>query len=86
MYNFTSQIYVTETLIPILLKQNNAAIVNVTSGLGFIPLARFPIYSATKAAMHSFTLSLRHQLRETRINVFEVIPPTVHDTDLKLEK
>lgn len=81
--NFSSQIRVTETFISLILKQKEAAIVNVTSGLGFIPLARFPIYSATKAAMHSFTLSLRHQLKDTNVRVFELIPPTVHDTELK---
>lgn len=81
--NLRSQIYLTASFIPHLLKQSNPAIVNVSSGLGFVPLAIFPIYSATKAAMHSFSMSLRHQLRQTPIKVFEVIPPTVHDTELK---
>jgi uncharacterized oxidoreductase len=53
----------------------------VASGLGFSPLARVPVYSATKAAMHSFTLSLRQQLSGTPIEVIEIIPPAV-DTDL----
>jgi len=81
--NLTSQIQLSALFIPILSKQANSAIVNVTSGLGLVPMARFPIYSATKAALHSFTLSLRHQLKETTIKVFELIPPTVHDTELK---
>jgi uncharacterized oxidoreductase len=57
------------------------AIVNVTSGLAFTPLAAAPVYSATKAALHSFTLSLRHQLAGTGVDVIEVIPPAVN-TDL----
>ncbi len=61
--------------------KKNCAIVNVSSGLGFAPLAFMPVYCATKAALHSFTLSLRHQLKNTAINVFELIPPIV-DTDL----
>jgi uncharacterized oxidoreductase len=63
------------------MRQESAAIVNVSSGLGFIPLAIMPVYCATKAAIHSFSLSLRHQLRDTSVRVFEVIPPTV-DTNL----
>jgi uncharacterized oxidoreductase len=53
----------------------------VTSGLSFAPLANVPVYSATKAALHSFTLSLRHQLSTTPIEVIELIPPAVN-TDL----
>lgn len=81
--NFKSQVHLTAMFLPLLQKQENAAIVNVTSGLGLIPLSTFPIYSATKAAMHSYTLSLRHQLRNRGVKVFELIPPTVHDTELK---
>jgi uncharacterized oxidoreductase len=66
---------------PHLLARGHAAIVMVTSGLAFVPLAGTPVYCATKAALHSFTLSLRHQLRETTVEVIEVIPPAV-DTDL----
>jgi uncharacterized oxidoreductase len=57
--------------------------VNVSSGLAFVPIARFPIYCATKAAIHSFTMSLRYQLKDTKIKIFELIPPTVYDTELK---
>jgi uncharacterized oxidoreductase len=81
--NFKAQVYLSAQFVPMLSKQKQAAIVNVSSGLGFVPLTVFPIYSATKAAIHSFTKSLRHQLRGTSIKVFEVIPPTVHDTELK---
>jgi uncharacterized oxidoreductase len=58
-----------------------AAIVNVTSGLAFVPFAIAPVYSATKAALHSFTLSLRHQLAESGVRVVEIVPPAVN-TDL----
>ena len=81
--NLKAQIHLTAQFVPKLSIQKQAAIVNMSSGLGFVPLAIFPVYSATKAALHSFTMSLRHQLRETSIKVFEVIPPTVHDTGLK---
>src|SRR6476659_9620222 len=54
---------------------------NVTSGLAFIPLAKVPVYCATKAFMRSFTLSLRHMLRSTSIEVIEMIPPALN-TDL----
>ena len=56
-------------------------IINVTSGLAFIPLAKVPVYCATKAFMRSFTLSLRHMLRSTGIEVIEMIPPALN-TDL----
>lgn len=81
--NLRAQIHLSAHFVPLLMKRREAAIINVSSGLGFAPLAMFPIYSATKAAMHSFTLSLRHQLHNTPIKVFEVVPPGVHDTELK---
>jgi uncharacterized oxidoreductase len=79
--NFEAPVHLSALFIPHLMKWEKAAIVNVTSGLSFAPLANVPVYSATKAAFHSFTLSLRHQLRETPIEVVEIIPPAV-DTDL----
>jgi uncharacterized oxidoreductase len=81
--NLKAQIHLSAYFIPLLSKQKESAIINVSSGLGFVPLAVFPIYCATKAAIHSFSISLRHQLRETSIKVFEIIPPTVYDTELK---
>lgn len=81
--NFRAHVYLSAYLIPILAKHRESAIINVSSGLGFIPMARYPIYSATKAAIHSFTMSLRHQLSSTNIKVFEVVPPIVYDTYLK---
>jgi len=79
--NLEAPVHLATLFIPHLRKQKSPAIVNVTSGLAFMPLANVPIYCATKAAMHSFTLSLRHQLRDTPIRVVELIPPAV-DTDL----
>jgi uncharacterized oxidoreductase len=79
--NFSAPFELSALFIPHLMKQKEAAIINVSSGLGFVPLTILPVYCATKAALHSFTWSLRHQLRKTSIKVFEIIPPTV-DTDL----
>ena len=79
--NLKAPIYLTGLLVPLLLKQEESAIINVSSGLGFVPIASMPIYCATKAAIHSFTISLRYQLKDTSIKVFEIIPPTV-DTEL----
>ncbi len=79
--NLTAPIVLSAHFIPLLLNRKEAAIINVSSGLGFVPLALFPVYCATKAAMHSFSISLRHQLKGTPIHVFEVIPPIV-DTEL----
>lgn len=52
-------------------------LINVSSGLAFVPMARYSIYSATKAAMHSWTMSLRQQLRSAGVKVIELIPPYV---------
>lgn len=79
--NLEAPIHLTALLYPHLAGKQNAAILNVTSGLSFRPLASVPIYCATKAALHSFTLSLRRQL-EGSIEVIEIIPPAV-DTDLQ---
>ncbi len=64
-------------LIPHLRRQEHAAIVNISSGLAFTPLAVVPVYCSTKAAIHSLSLSLRFQLRDTSVRVFEVAPPIV---------
>jgi uncharacterized oxidoreductase len=61
--------------------KEEAAIINISSGLAFVPIAFMPVYCATKAAIHSVTLSLRHQLRNTPAKVFEIAPPAV-DTEL----
>jgi uncharacterized oxidoreductase len=79
--NFEATVYLTAELIPHLLQTKDAAIYNVSSGLGFIPIAIMPIYCATKAAIHNYTISLRHQLQPKGVRVIEIIPPTV-DTEL----
>ncbi|MFH0963186.1 MAG: SDR family oxidoreductase [Planctomycetota bacterium] len=79
--NLRAPIQLAALFIPHLMKRRQAAIINISSGLGFIPIAVMPVYCATKAAIHSFSLSLRHQLKETAVRVFEIIPPMV-DTEL----
>jgi uncharacterized oxidoreductase len=82
--NLEAPIVLSGLFIPHVLGKKEAAIVNVSSGLGFVPAARMPVYSATKAGLHAFSLALRHQLAETGIKVFEVVPPAV-DTELNPE-
>jgi uncharacterized oxidoreductase len=79
--NLEAPVHLCGLFLPHLLQQERPAILNVTSGLAFAPMASAPFYSATKAALHSFTLSLRHQLAGTPVQVIEIIPPAVN-TDL----
>ena len=79
--NFEAPVRLTALLLPGLLAKKEAAVVNVSSGLAFVPIAAMPVYCATKAAVHSFSVSLRQQLRSTPVKVFEAIPPVV-DTEL----
>jgi len=79
--NLLGPIRLTAGFLPLLQKQSYSAIMNVSSGLAFIPLAPTPTYCATKAALHSYTQSLRYQLRATKTEVLELIPPYVA-TDL----
>jgi uncharacterized oxidoreductase len=65
------------SLLPFLLKQPNPVIMTVSSGLAFVPLAMTPTYCATKAATHSYTQSMRYQLKDTKAQVLELIPPYV---------
>ncbi|MEH7309026.1 SDR family oxidoreductase [Neobacillus drentensis] len=79
--NIEAPFHLSMLFAPFFATKEDAAIINVTSGLAFTPFAIAPIYSATKAALHSFTMSLRHQLSETSVEVIEVAPPAVN-TDL----
>jgi uncharacterized oxidoreductase len=79
--NLLGPIRVASAFLPQLCGKPGATLVNVSSGLAFVPMARFAVYCATKAALHSWTLSLRHQLRGTGVQVIEIIPPWV-DTEL----
>jgi uncharacterized oxidoreductase len=82
--NLEAPVILSGLFIPLLTGKKGAAIINVSSGLGFVPAARMPVYSATKAGIHAFSLALRHQLAKTGIKVFEVVPPAV-DTELNAE-
>ena len=73
--NLLGPVRMVEQFLPFLTMKRQAAIINVSSGLAFVPLPSAPIYCATKAAIHSYSQSLRVQLRNTSVKVFEVAPP-----------
>lgn len=75
--NLLAPIRLAAALLPHLQTRNEAALVTVSSGLAFVPKAGNPTYSATKAAIHSWTQSLRHQLATTSVSVHEIAPPMV---------
>ena len=79
--NFVVPVHLSAYFAPLLMDKKEAAIVNVSSGLAFVPIATMPVYCATKAAVHMFSVSLRHQLKGTSVKVFEIVPPAV-DTEL----
>jgi len=78
--NYLAPVLLTHQALPLLKKSPAPVVVFVSSGLAYVPIASFAGYCASKAAMHAFARSLRHQLRKTNIQVVEVLPPTV-DTD-----
>jgi len=79
--NIEGPIHLSMLMIPHFRRQKHSAIVNVSSGLALTPGVWVPIYSATKAAIHAFTISLRHQVANSGIEVIEIFPPAVN-TDL----
>jgi uncharacterized oxidoreductase len=82
--NLLAPMKLTSQFLPVLQRQTTAAVVFVSSGLAYVPVANLAVYCATKAALHSFARSLRAQLKKTSIKVFELLPPPV-DTDLARE-
>jgi uncharacterized oxidoreductase len=89
--NLSGPVRMNQVFMPHLLKQSRAAIMNITSCVAFIPFHLAPVYSATKAGLHSYSQSLRIQLKDTGIKVFELAPPStatgfmdVFETDINL--
>ncbi|WP_336773177.1 SDR family oxidoreductase [Paenibacillus sp. MMO-58] len=78
--NLSGPVRMVNQFLPHLLKQPSAAIMNVSSALAFVPFAISPVYGATKAGIHSFTRSLRVQLKNTKVQVFELAPPLTKTT------
>jgi uncharacterized oxidoreductase len=78
--NLVAPVHLSSLFIPLLM-QKDSAIVNISSGLAFKPLPHVPVYCATKAAVHAFSVVLRQQMQETSVRVFEIVPPLV-DTEL----
>lgn len=75
--NLSGTIRMVHRFLPHLLKKKSAAIVNVSSGIAFMPYSVAPVYSATKAGVRAYTQALRLQLEDTNVKVFEMIPPGV---------
>ena len=75
--NFLAPALLSRAFLPFLVRQPSAAIVNVSSGLALVPKEAAAIYCASKAALHSFSRTLRWQLESTNVRVFEVVPPLV---------
>jgi len=75
--NLNSVFKLSGLLLPVLLKNQNTAIINVSSGLAISPKKSAPVYCATKAAIHNFTKAFRYQMEGTNVKVFEILPPIV---------
>ncbi len=83
--NLSGPVRMVQQFLPYLKTMQEALIVNVSSGLAFIPMPASPVYSATKAAMHSYTQSLRAQLQGSRVTVVELAPPGTETPLLRRE-
>lgn len=79
--NLLGPIRLTSALIDHLKSKEEAVIINTTSILGFVPLAATAVYSATKAALHTYTLSQRYMLKDTSVKVIEIVPPWVQSNN-----
>ena len=83
--NLIAPLHLASLFIQNLKTGNESAIINISSGLAFVPLSFVPVYCATKSGLHSLSMSLRHQLKDSLIKVFELIAPSV-DTELGYER
>lgn len=81
--NLLGTLYVTKAALPLLLNTPESAIVTISSIVGLVPSPSMLVYSSTKAALHSFSRSLRQQLQQTPVKVFEVMPPFVNTEAVK---
>ncbi|PZP52799.1 MAG: oxidoreductase [Agrobacterium fabrum] len=78
--NLLAPIRLTAALLPHFLKQPAATVLTVSSGLAFVPMVLTPTYSATKSAIHAYSIALREQLKETPVEIIEIVPPYVQTT------
>ena len=78
--NLLAPIRLTAALLPHFLKQPSATVLTVSSGLAFVPMVLTPTYSATKSAIHAYSVTLREQLKDTAVEVIEIVPPYVQTT------
>lgn len=81
--NLLGTLRVTKAALPLLLNSKESAVVTISSIVALVPSASMAIYSSTKAALHSFSRSVRHQLQDTTVKVFEVMPPFVDTEPVK---
>ncbi|MDY7993105.1 SDR family NAD(P)-dependent oxidoreductase [Paenibacillus polymyxa] len=79
--NLLGPIRLTSAFIEHLKSKEEAVVINTTSILGFVPLATTAVYSATKAALHTYTLSQRYMLKDTSVKVIEIVPPWVQSNN-----
>ncbi len=78
--NLLGPIRLTAALLPHFLRKPHAAVITVSSGLAFVPMVATPTYSATKSAIHAYSMALREQLKNTSVEVIEIAPPYVQTT------